>query len=61
MCGTPSKDEIRSCTLVPKTIRELKAAAVKEWKNIPQSYIQDIIDGLLNRLQENLKQTFLLK
>ncbi|CAK1594700.1 unnamed protein product [Parnassius mnemosyne] len=44
---------IRARIPVPiTTTRELKAAAVEEWHNIPQSDIQDIIDGLPNRLQE---------
>lgn len=49
------KRRIRSRTPAPRTISELKTAAVEEWENIPQSDIQDVMDGLTNRLQEVIR------
>lgn len=49
------KRRIRSRTPAPTTISELKTAAVEEWGNIPQSDIQDILEGISNRLQEVIR------
>lgn len=49
------KRRIRSRTPAPTTIRELKIAVVEEWENIPQSDIQDIMDGVPNRLAEVIR------
>lgn len=46
---------VRGRVAAPTTIGELKIAAVEEWHNIPLSDIQDVIDGLPNRLQEVIR------
>lgn len=49
------KRRVRARVPAPTTLGELKTAAVEEWHNIPQSDIQDIMDGLPNRLQEVIR------
>lgn len=49
------KRRIRSREPAPTSINELKIAVVEEWENIPQEDIQDIMDGLPNRLEEVIR------
>lgn len=49
------KRRVRARSPVPTTLGELKTAVVEEWHNIPQSEIQDVMDGLPNRLQEVIR------
>lgn len=49
------KRRVKSRVPAPTTIRELSTAVVEEWHNIPQSDIQDIMDGIPNRLQEVIR------
>lgn len=49
------KRRTRARVPAPTTLGELKTAAVEEWHNIAQSDIQDIMDGLSNRLEEVIR------
>lgn len=49
------KRRVRVRVPAPTTLGELKTAVIEEWHNIPQSDIQDIMDGLPNRLQEVIR------
>lgn len=49
------KRRVRARSPAPNTIEELKTAVEEEWYNIPQSDIQDIMDGLRNRMLEVIR------
>lgn len=49
------KRRVRNRNPVPTTLRELTNAVLEEWHNIPQSDIQDVMDGMADRMREVIR------